>query len=104
MENESCGSVRGKKLKPCGTTAAYVRGCRCNLCRAAINEKSRQYRAKNPGRVKEKQAYWANRDRNLEQMARYREANRDVLREKEAQRRTRATTALAICAELGIEL
>jgi hypothetical protein len=33
---------RRQRLKPCGTAAAYVRGCRCEECRAAMAEYSRQ--------------------------------------------------------------
>lgn len=33
---------RRQRLKPCGTAASYVRGCRCEKCRAAINRYSRQ--------------------------------------------------------------
>lgn len=33
---------RRKRLKPCGTPAAYARGCRCDKCRRAMTRYSRQ--------------------------------------------------------------
>ena len=33
---------RRQKLRPCGTQASYVRGCRCEDCRAAMNHYSRE--------------------------------------------------------------
>jgi len=48
-----------RPLEPCGTSAAYERGCRCEPCKQAIRAYNRERYAI---RRAERQRYWTARD------------------------------------------
>lgn len=69
-----------KALKPCGTLAAYTRGCRCEECRAAKAASTAKYADRNRERTREWQK--ANPEKFAAQRAKFREDHRKELREK----------------------
>lgn len=79
--NKSCGCLqretiatigrRPKPKSPCGTNAAYRRGCRCDLCVTAAKEHNRAEYRNNPER--NAAHYLRNRERNAANPERYRD-------------------------------
>jgi hypothetical protein len=52
-------------LRPCGTSAAYARGCRCDACRRAAVRRLQTWQRANPEKVRATRRAWeaANKDK-----------------------------------------
>jgi hypothetical protein len=84
------------ELQPCGTVAAYKRGCRCDACRSVRSATNREYHERNREALQAKgRAYHIrNRDARLARQRAYNERNRDALLTKQRDHRERNRDAL----------